>query len=78
MPKTKAKPKAGKTWPDRVRALLERYDWTHAELARRIGVSRVAVTQYGMGYLIPRPIRLLLAQIEKNPDATVDAMSTVD
>lgn len=65
MPKAKPKP-AAKPWPDRVRALLERYGWTHAELASRIGVARACVTQYSTGQFEPRrSVQMLLEQLEE-------------
>ena len=69
----KAKPKAQLPWPERVKALLEREKWTHAELARRLGIKKAAVGHYVTGHSEPSgSVKILLTQIEENAAATVD------
>lgn len=60
-------------WPARVKAILKANGWTHAELARRVGVTGPCVSQYVTGYTNPgKAVAMLLRQIEKNPNATLD------
>lgn len=42
----------------RVRQLRIAFGWTQAELARRIGVTENAVTQYETGRAMPKPVNL--------------------
>lgn len=68
MPKAKPKP-AAKPWPDRVRALLARYDLTQAELGLRLGVTQATVGRYVDGWRpVPGPIRRLTTMMEDGDD----------
>lgn len=66
-------------WPARVKAILTANGWTHAELARRVGVTRQSVTQYTTGYGKPsRAVSMLLSQIENKSDSTIASMKIID
>ena len=52
-------------WPDRVRALLAKYDLTHEQLGARLGVSRSGISTFLSGYRVPpRPVQKLIAMME--------------
>lgn len=42
----------------RIRQLRVAFGWTQSELARRIGVTENAVTQYETGRAMPKPVNL--------------------
>lgn len=68
MPKVKPKP-APLPWPERVKALLERYDLTQAELGQRLGVTGGNVSQFVNGTRVPpKPIRKLVKLMETGDD----------
>lgn len=64
MPKVKPKP-APLPWPERVKALLERYDLTQAELGERLGYSQSNVNKVIKGIRVPsNSMRKLLELME--------------
>lgn len=56
-------------WPDRVRALLARYDLTQKQLGSRLGLTNQAISTFVTGTRIPaKPVQILIAMMESGND----------
>lgn len=57
------------SWPDRVRALLERYQLTQKQLGQRLGLSHQNVNDFVNGHRVPpMPVQKLLTMMENGDD----------
>ena len=57
------------SWPDRVRALLAKYDLTQKQLGSRLGLSHQNISDFANGRRVPpSPVQKLIEMMEDGND----------